>query len=282
VIASVAPACGGRLAESIGSQVERHGSDWTPLLRSWRDSAEGQRLIRFVADRMAAGAKVYPSDVFRALACTPLSQMQVLILGQDPYHGPGQAEGLAFSVPPGQRHPPSLRNIFKELRRDLGIEPPEFGSLLPWARRGVLLLNTSLTVEDGLPASHSKTGWEVLTDRIVIAAAGDARPKVFMLWGAQAQAKLPLIAASGRPHLVLQCNHPSPLSATRGPMPFIGCAHFSRAKAFLEPAYSGDHSFDWRLDDGPLLAGGPDRAADGGIVSGSPRRGARVAKGGRL
>jgi uracil-DNA glycosylase len=245
-----------RLVESIDSQVERHRSDWTPLLRTWRDSAEGQRLIRFVDARLAAGTTLYPADVFRALACTPLARTRVLILGQDPYHGPGQAEGLAFSVPAGQRQPPSLRNIFRELHRDQGLERPESGSLLRWARRGVLLLNTALSVEDGFAASHAKLGWEVLTDRIVIAAAADAREKVFMLWGAHAQSKAPLVAAAGQRHLVLQCNHPSPLSATRGAAPFIGCAHFSRAKAFLDSAGAGEEAFDWNLGAAPSGAAG--------------------------
>jgi uracil-DNA glycosylase len=238
----------GRLAESIDRQVARHVSDWAPLLTAWRDSAEGQQLIRRIDARLAAGATVYPAEVFTALACTPLSRTRVLILGQDPYHGPGQAEGLAFSVPPGQRLPPSLRNIFKELGRDLGVEWPASGSLQAWARRGVLLLNTALTVEDGCPASHSEHGWQALTDKIVIAVARDSAPKVFMLWGAHAQSKLPLLSDSAGRHLVLQCNHPSPLSATRGPQPFIGCAHFSQAVAFLDAAEPGRPRMDWRLD----------------------------------
>jgi len=130
--------------------------EWAPLLRDWAASAAGQGLSRAVDARLAAGATIYPADVFRALALTPLSQVRVLILGQDPYHGPGQAEGLAFSVPIGQALPPSLSNVVKELQRDLGLPPPRLGSLLAWARQGVLLLNTSLTVEDGRPGSHAK------------------------------------------------------------------------------------------------------------------------------
>jgi uracil-DNA glycosylase len=186
--------------------------------------------------------------VFRALALTPLSSVRVLILGQDPYHGAGQAEGLAFSVPAGQRLPPSLRNIVKELRRDLGLAPPSSGSLVAWARQGVLLLNTSLTVEEACPASHAKFGWQVLTDEIVFAVASHPRPKVFMLWGAHAQAKAPLAAAAGERHRVLQCNHPSPLSATRAPLPFVGCGHFGQARDFLRAAEPGVPAPDWRLD----------------------------------
>jgi uracil-DNA glycosylase len=242
---------GNRLVESIGRQVERHHSDWAPLLRTWRDSALGRQLIDRIDERLAAGATVYPADVFRALECTPLANTRVVILGQDPYHGAGQAEGLAFSVPPGQRLPPSLSNIFKELQRDLGIAPPRSGSLLPWTSQGVLLLNTCLSVEAEHAASHSKIGWEVLTDMIVAAAAEDARAKVFMLWGAHAQSKAALLSRrSGGRHRVLQCNHPSPLSATRAPMPFIGCGHFGQAAAFLAAADPSAPPPDWRLDVG--------------------------------
>ena len=159
-----------------------------------------------------------------------------MILGQDPYHGRGQAEGLAFSVAPGVALPPSLRNIFKEIQRDLGELFPEFpqpgGSLVKWARHGVLLLNTCLTVEEGQPASHAGRDWEVLTDAIIKEVSDKAQPTVFMLWGAHAQSKRALIDASR--HLVLAANHPSPLSALRPPVPFIGCGHFSQARAWRE------------------------------------------------
>jgi uracil-DNA glycosylase len=187
--------------------------------------------------------------VFRALALTPLADVRVLILGQDPYHGPGQAEGLAFSVPPGQRLPPSLRNIFNELRRDIGAAPAHSGSLAGWARQGVLLLNSSLTVEETRPASHAKFGWQVLTDQILQAVARQTRAQVFMLWGGHAQAKRPLLQPASAGKLVLQCNHPSPLSATRGEHPFVGCAHFSRARDFLRAAEPGAAVLDWRLSD---------------------------------
>lgn len=235
-----------RLDRPLAPLLDGDFGDWQPLLDRWRHSSAGGALIDAVAQRVTNGAVVYPGEPFRALALTPLARTKVLILGQDPYHGPQQAEGLAFSVPPGQRLPPSLRNIFKELQRDLGMPLPSSGSLLPWAAQGVLLLNTTLTVEDGRPGCHARLGWHALTDAVCQALAGDRAPKVFMLWGAHAQAKAPLLAgAAGGPHLLLQCNHPSPLSATRPPAPFIGCGHFSRANTFL--ADSGRGPIDWRL-----------------------------------
>jgi len=205
---------------------------WQPVLDAWRASAEGRKLLAYLAEREAAGATIYPPDPLRALRLTSLADTRVVILGQDPYHGPGQAEGLAFSVQPELRKlPPSLKNIFKELQRDLGQQPPMNGHLGAWAAHGVLLLNTSLTVEDGQPASHAKRGWEALTDALIATAAADPAPKVFMLWGAHAQAKAPLIEGHG--HLVLQSNHPSPLSASRPPVPFIGNGHFSTAQRWL-------------------------------------------------
>ena len=191
---------------------------------------------------------MYPPRPFRALELTPLSDVRVVILGQDPYHGIGQAHGLAFSVNDGVKPPPSLRNIFKELRRDLGAPPPMSGSLEPWARQGVLLLNTVLTVEEGAPASHAKRGWEELTDSLISTVARDAAPKVFMLWGAHAQAKRGLIEAAGA-HLVLTANHPSPLSAARRPAPFMGCGHFSAANAWLRQR--GLSAIDWSLRPAP-------------------------------
>ncbi|MFG6448607.1 uracil-DNA glycosylase [Roseateles sp. BYS180W] len=207
---------------------------WRAPLQRWCDGAAGQALLAHVRARQQAGATIYPVDPFRAVRMTPLHKVRVVILGQDPYHGPGQAQGLAFSVPKGQALPPSLRNIYKELARDLGPQAwqtPGHGHLGAWAEAGVLLLNTCLTVEDGAPASHAKQGWEALTDAWIAAAAQHASPKVFLLWGAHAQAKATLL---GQPqHLVLMANHPSPLSASRPPRPFIGCGHFSSAKAWL-------------------------------------------------
>ncbi len=210
---------------------------WQPLLADFFASAAGQQLGAFVTSRLASGAVVYPAAPLRALALTPLSEVRVVILGQDPYHGPGQAEGLAFSVVPSERVPPSLRNVFQELARDLGLSPAANGALVRWAVQGVLLLNTCLTVEDGHPASHAKKGWEVLTDRLIQHVATTVPHAVFMLWGAHAQAKQPLIVAAAGDvsrHLVLRANHPSPLSARRPPLPFIGCGHFSAANVFLQ------------------------------------------------
>jgi uracil-DNA glycosylase len=217
--------------------------DWRPLVDQYLASSTGMNLGRFLSERLDGGAVVYPPQPFRALALTPLHTVKVVILGQDPYHGPGQAEGLAFSVPSGVRPPPSLRNIFKEIARDQAlvaaassvVRMPEV-SLVRWARQGVLLLNTCLTVEAGAPASHAKRGWEALTDAIVESLAAQHSPVVFMLWGAHAQAKRKLIdsSATAAQHLVLTANHPSPLSALRPPLPFIGCGHFGKANAFLK------------------------------------------------
>ncbi len=212
--------------------------DWQPLLAEFFGSETGLALGRHVAQRLAAGVAVYPPQPLRALELTPLAQVKVLILGQDPYHGPGQAEGLAFSVAPGVRLPPSLRNIYKELAREPDLTPappPADGSLVRWARQGVLLLNTSLTVEDGQPASHAHLGWEVLTDALIRAVLGRPQPVAFMLWGGHAQlaAAAAGLGAGAVDRLVLRANHPSPLSASRGPEPFLGCGHFSAANAFL-------------------------------------------------
>ena len=209
-------------------------TDWRLVVEAWAASPAGQRLEAFLEERVAAGATIYPPEPLRALTLTPLAKTRVVILGQDPYHGPGQAEGLSFSVPPGVPLPPSLRNIFKEIQRDLDKPVPPTGSLVRWAEGGTLLLNAVLTVEDGQPASHANRGWEALTDALIKAAAEDAAPKVFMLWGSYAQAKAPLIEAARQGHLVLKANHPSPLSALKPPRPFIGCGHFSTAKAWLE------------------------------------------------
>jgi uracil-DNA glycosylase len=216
---------------------------WRALVDRFFASEQGGALLSFLAQRRADGARVYPPDPLRALALTPLDAVRVVILGQDPYHGPGQAHGLAFSVPDGVRPPPSLRNIFLELRADLGCATPDSGNLERWARQGVLLLNTVLTVEDGLPGSHAGKGWEQLSDALIAALAQDAAPKVFLLWGAQAQAKRALIDAACQGHDVHAANHPSPLSARRPPVPFLGCRHFSRANAFL--AQHGRGSVDW-------------------------------------
>ena len=209
---------------------------WRGLTDDFFSSSTGAALLAFLQQRLVQNAVIFPPQPLRALELTPPEDVRVVILGQDPYHGRGQAEGLAFSVVPGVALPPSLRNIFKELQRDLGTPPPEFpapgGSLVKWATHGVLLLNTCLTVEEGLPASHAKQGWEALTDAVIRKVSGAEHPVLFMLWGAHAQGKRELIDLTR--HKVLAANHPSPLSALRPPLPFIGCGHFSQAKAWRE------------------------------------------------
>lgn len=207
---------------------------WRALTDDFFASPEGASLTAFLRERLASGAVIFPPQPLRALALTPPAAVRVVILGQDPYHGRGQGEGLAFSVAPGVAVPPSLRNIFKEIQRDLGTPPPAFpmpgGSLARWAENGVLLLNTCLTVEEALPASHAKRGWEQLTDAVIKHVSEHQNNVVFMLWGAHAQSKRDLIDASR--HKILLANHPSPLSALRAPLPFIGCGHFSVARAW--------------------------------------------------
>ena len=240
-----------RLRSPLPELLDHVPADWRPVVDAWRASPAGQALIAYVEQRREAGVTIYPADPLRALTLTPLADVRVVILGQDPYHGPGQAEGLAFSVPPGVKPPPSLRNIFVELQREFGGAVPSQGHLGHWARQGVLLLNTSLTVEDGQPASHAKRGWEALTDALIQAVARQPRLIAFLLWGAHAQAKAPLIeqAAPGR-HLLLCANHPSPLSARRPPQPFIGCGHWRAMR-------SAGIDVDWLASAAP----GPSRSA---------------------
>jgi uracil-DNA glycosylase len=229
-------------AAQSGQLISANPQDW-PVAAGWQAlvdnffaSQAGAGLLAFLRQRLDAGAIIFPPQPLRALELTPPEAVRVVILGQDPYHGRGQAEGLAFSVPAGVQIPPSLRNIFQELQRDLGTPPPRFpnpgGSLVRWAEQGVLLLNTGLSVEEGQPASHSQRGWEVLTDAVIRHVSQHARACVFMLWGAHAQGKRALIDAQR--HLVLVANHPSPLSANKPPLPFMGCGHFSQAKAWRD------------------------------------------------
>lgn len=245
-----------------------NGSDWWPVLQRWQDSAAGHSLLSGIDQRVESGAVVYPACVFRSLALTACADVKVVVLGQDPYHGPGQAEGLAFSVPSGLRCPPSLRNIYKELQRDLGLQAPATGSsLAPWARQGVLLLNTSLTVEDGQPGSHSRLGWQALTDAVMAALQQAPQPVVYMLWGAHAQSCGPQGVAprAGPPsQLVLRSNHPSPLSALRGPEPFIGNGHFGQANRWLNS--HGKAGIDWQLpitSAHAILTGSPEGCPSG-------------------
>lgn len=216
--------------------------NWRAPLKSALASKETLALQGFLDAEIAAGKTIYPPREawFRALELTPLNQVRVVILGQDPYHGPGQAHGLCFSVQPGVRPPPSLINIYKELESDLAIARPAQGFLEHWGRQGVLLLNSVLTVEMAKAASHSKKGWEQFTDAIVSLVNDKPEPVVFILWGAYAHKKAANVDTSR--HLVLKAAHPSPLSAHNG---FLGCKHFSQCNAFL--VSNGHPPIDWNL-----------------------------------
>jgi len=220
---------------------------WLEPLRSEFEQPYMAELKRFLMAERERGKQIFPraSEWFRALDLTPLDAVRVVILGQDPYHGPGQAHGLCFSVKDGVRPPPSLVNIYKELESDLGIAPRRHGFLEHWAKQGVLLLNSVLTVEMGLAASHRDRGWERFTDRIVEQVNAKPEPVVFMLWGSYAQKKAAMVDTSR--HLVLKAAHPSPLSAHSG---FFGCRHFSKANSFLES--QGLPPIDWALPEDPL------------------------------
>lgn len=215
------------------------------------------RLNTMLEQRLAQGAQIFPLRPFRALIETPPEDVQVVIVGQDPYHGPNQAQGLAFSVPDFCAAPPSLRNMFKELALEYGAPAtPQRHSLVRWARQGVLLLNTSLTVEAQRPASHARQGWEHITDALIMRVLREPRPKVLLLWGSHAQARQALLdtqPAQGPVH-VLRANHPSPLSALRPPRPFIGCGHFQAANEWLQA--HGESGIDWMLNKTPAPAPG--------------------------
>lgn len=219
---------------------------WRSVLEPVLATPEARRLGGWLCAEEAAGKSIYPPRGTRlaALALTPLEAVRCVILGQDPYHGPGQAHGLAFSVQGGVKPPPSLVNIFKELESDLGLPRPSTGDLSPWARQGVLLLNNTLTVEAGLAGSHAGRGWDAVTDACVAAVAAREEPTVLILWGSHARKKASRVPALGRAshHLVLTSAHPSPLSAHNG---FFGSRPFSRANAFLEQ--HGRGTIDWRL-----------------------------------
>ena len=218
---------------------------WKPALDPVLDSEEARRLGGWLRAEEDAGKTIYPPRGCRlkALELTPLDAVQVVILGQDPYHGPGQAMGLCFAVPEGVKVPPSLVNIYKELESDLGIARPTHGDLSAWARQGVLLLNNTLTVEAGQAGSHAGRGWDAITDACVAAVAARPEPSVFILWGSHAQAKAKRIPGfRDDRHLVIESPHPSPLSAHRG---FFGSKPFSRTNAFL--ASRGRSAIDWRL-----------------------------------
>jgi uracil-DNA glycosylase len=225
-----------------GAAEVRLDSSWLEPLRAEFAEPYMVDLKRFLLAERERGRRIFPkgSEWFRALDLTPLDKVRVVILGQDPYHGEGQAHGLCFSVQPGVRPPPSLVNIYKELERDLSIRPRHHGFLEHWAKQGVLLLNSVLTVEMGRPASHRDRGWEQFTDRIIREVNAKPDPVVFMLWGSYAQKKAAFVDTSR--HLVLKAAHPSPLSAHSG---FFGCAHFSKANSFLTAR--GLEPVDWAL-----------------------------------
>lgn len=248
-----------RLRAPLAASFAGLPAPWSALAQAFLAAAPGQALCRQVDARLAQGVEVYPADPLRALRRLTPDRVKVVILGQDPYHGPGEAQGLAFSVPCEVKIPPSLRNIRRELADDLGLQPPASGDLGGWIDAGVLLLNTSLTVEKDRPASHARSGWSTFTDAVIQALAADPAPKVFMLWGAHAQQKAELIRSASRPHALLLSNHPSPLSARRPPLPFLGSRPFSRANARL--AEAGVAAVDWRLD---RPAGGELRQNDTG------------------
>ncbi len=217
-------------------------NDWLPAMQEEFKKPYYRQLYEFVRQEYAA-TTIYPpaDDIFNALHLTPLSEVKVLILGQDPYHNAGQAHGLCFSVKPEVDIPPSLENIYKELESDLGCYIPDNGYLVKWAKQGVLMLNTVLTVRAHQANSHQGKGWEQFTDAIIQAVNAQDRPIVYMLWGRPAQSKIPML--TNPKHLILKAPHPSPLSAYRG---FFGCRHFSQANAFLEK--NGIEPIDWQIE----------------------------------
>ena len=216
---------------------------WTDVLADEKSQPYFKEILQFLANEQLAGKTIYPpqKDIFNAFKETPYDEVKVVILGQDPYHGPGQAHGLSFSVQPGVRLPPSLKNIFKELHSDLNIPIASQGCLNKWANQGVLLLNTSLSVEQSKPQSHAHIGWSTFTDNVIRKLNDYPESLVFMLWGAHAQSKIPFLDT--QKHLVLTAAHPSPFSAHRG---FLGCRHFSTANTFL--VNNGRKPIEWMLD----------------------------------
>ena len=215
---------------------------WASRVGAYLQREDMQALAAFLRAEKAAGKRIHPPgrQMFAALDAVPFDEVRVVILGQDPYHGPGQAHGLSFSVPPGVAIPPSLLNIFKEIERDLGLPMPRHGCLAHWAAQGVLLLNAVLSVEEGRAGSHAGKGWEGFTDAIIGALSREREGLVFLLWGSYAQKKGELVDRSR--HCVLKAPHPSPLSAHRG---FLGCGHFGKANRWLQGR--GASSIDWSL-----------------------------------
>ena len=241
----------------MSAQGPRLEPSWKARIGDWFAREDMRALSAFLRARSAAGVRIFPPGprIFGAFEATPFDAVKVVVLGQDPYHGYGQAHGLCFSVAPGVPVPPSLLNMYKELQRDLGIARPDHGWLMPWARQGVLLLNAVLTVEEGRAGAHQGKGWEGFTDHVVDVLNREREGLVFMLWGAYAQKKGAIVDSSR--HCVLRTTHPSPLSAHRG---FLGCGHFSKANRYL--ASRGQAPIDWTLP--PMAKLGEWEAGKGG------------------
>lgn len=227
------------LLESLNTETEL---TWKNLLQDEKQLPYFQAILKFLKQQQLAHKIIYPrcENIFNALKLTPFSEVKVVIIGQDPYHGPNQAHGLSFSVPPGVPLPPSLQNIFRELNNDLKIPSPTHGCLEKWAKQGVLLLNAILTVEANKPQSHANIGWQQFTDKVITCLNDHPKPIVFLLWGSYAQKKSELIDT--KKHYLLKAPHPSPLSAHRG---FFGCKHFSQANRILRQL--GRKEIDWSL-----------------------------------
>jgi len=216
---------------------------WATFLKQEKEQPYFKKILAHVKEQRAAKKRIYPpqNEIFSALKATPYSDVKVVIIGQDPYHGPNQAHGMCFSVKHGIATPPSLQNIYKELHQDIHFVIPQHGNLEKWAKQGVLLLNTTLTVEAGKPQSHARLGWQQFTDKVITSLNEHPQPIVYLLWGASAQAKSALIDT--QKHTVLCAPHPSPLSAHRG---FFGCKHFSKCNQILEQ--TGRGAIDWSLE----------------------------------
>ncbi len=225
----------------VSSKIEGLAT-WQSLLAGEKQQTYFLQILDYLKKQREQGKIIYPAqkDIFNALKLTPFEQVRVVIIGQDPYHGPNQAHGLAFSVQYGIKPPPSLQNIFLEIKNDLGLPIPNHGCLEKWAKQGVLLLNTCLTVEAGLPQSHANIGWQKFTDKVIECLNEHPQGMVFLFWGTPAQKKIPLI--NPYKHKILVAPHPSPLSAHRG---FLGCQHFSKANALLKQMGRGE--IDWGL-----------------------------------
>jgi uracil-DNA glycosylase len=229
----------------IAEKIAYMEASWLDRLKLEFEKSYMAELEAFLASEISSGAVIYPPFelIFNAFCQTPFEEVKVVIIGQDPYHGPGQAHGLSFSVPKGVATPPSLQNIFKELKDDLKIPPPSHGCLIDWAKQGVLLLNATLTVRADEPKSHYGKGWEVFTDRVVQLLCARKDPLVFLLWGKSALEKFQHIeSCAATPHLALTAPHPSPLSAHSG---FFGCRHFSKTNQFLQS--KGQEPIDWKI-----------------------------------